>query len=272
MNISEGMSGQIRGWRRWARQLAVCCLALGLLLSTLPAAAAVVDFTVLSVNDFHGSLMASGKNPGIARLATFFSQQRNQNPGGVLLLAGGDMMQGSMESNLVYGASVIDAMNYVRFDGMVLGNHEFDWGIDRLRQRAAEARFPFLAANVVEKAGGQVMDFTQPYHIYDVNGVRVAVIGLTTLETVQTTHPKNVVSLDFLSPAATAGLYVPLVRQQGADVVVLLCHMGGEQTGEGGVSGEIADLALNVDGVDLIISGHSHTVLNGRLNGVPAVS
>jgi 2',3'-cyclic-nucleotide 2'-phosphodiesterase/3'-nucleotidase len=118
------------------RRLALAVVAL-LLAAVLVGAAApqpgIVRLDILAINDFHGALAAADRNPGAAALAAYLKAERAKNPAGTLVLSAGDMFQGSPDSNLLYGKTVVAFMNEVGFDAMALGNHEFDWGLDILR-------------------------------------------------------------------------------------------------------------------------------------------
>jgi 5'-nucleotidase / UDP-sugar diphosphatase len=205
------------------------------------------EIRILHVNDFHGfaapyrPLGSDRLQGGIAYLAARAEVLRREKSS--LLLSAGDMIQGNNWANLFQGASVIELMNAMRFDAMVVGNHEFEFGQEALRQRVAEAKFPLLGANV------EGLNFLKPYVIRNLKGVRVAIIGVVTEETPSSTHPKNVAGLRFLSPIDAAGKYVHELRRK-ADVVVVLSHIG-----------HPADrvLAERVEGIDLIVGGHSHT-------------
>lgn len=215
----------------------------------LPAGAEPVAIRILHVNDFHGFAEpsappgASRKVGGIAWLAGEADRLRTEKP--TLFLAAGDMIQGASWTNLFRGAPVIELMNLMRFDVMVVGNHEFDFGREVLRRRVAEARFPVLGANVVG------LDFLKPFVIENVNGVRVAIIGVVTDETPLSTNPRNVAGLKFFPPVETLATLVPRLRES-ADVVIVLSHVGYQQD---------RLLAECVPGIDLIVGGHSHTRL-----------
>lgn len=202
------------------------------------------------MNDFHG--FAEPYKPfgsdellgGIACLAGRVETLRREKPS--LLLAAGDMIQGNDWANFFQGESVLALMNAMRFDGMVLGNHEFDFGQDVLKQRIAAARFPVLGANV------QGVEGVKPYLIAERAGITVAVIGVVTEETPVSTHPKNVGGLVFMPPAEVLPDYIAELREK-ADLIVVLSHIGYS-----------ADriLAEKVPGIDIIIGGHSHTKLS----------
>lgn len=231
----------------------------------------IVELNVLSVNDFHGALVEAGKNPGIAKLGKYIMEEKCKNSEGTLVLSAGDMFQGSSDSNLLYGKTVIEAMNEIGFDAMVVGNHEFDWGLEILKQRIAQSNFPYLGANVIDKKTGTRVEFLKPYVIFTKKGVKIAVIGLATPETAYKSAPKVVGEFMFADPAQTVLDLLPIVRKK-AEIVIVLSHMGCEvnnNTGE--IIGEAAEFAKNVEGVDLIICGHTHQKIMGKVHGIPVV-
>jgi 2',3'-cyclic-nucleotide 2'-phosphodiesterase (5'-nucleotidase family) len=204
---------------------------------------------ILHVNDFHG--YAEQYRPygseeqcgGAVFLDAKIRALRADPYLPTLLLAAGDMIQGDNWANLFQGRSVVELMNAMAFDGMVIGNHELDFGQAILKQRIEEAGFPVLAANV------RGFPELKPFMIREIGGVKVAVIGLVTEHTPTSTHPANAVGLTFLSPRETLEMYLPELRK-AADVVIALTHLGHD-----------ADryLAAQVQGVDAVIGGHSHT-------------
>jgi 5'-nucleotidase / UDP-sugar diphosphatase len=219
------------------------------ILLAIPAFGAEKTLRILYVNDFHGfaepyqPLGASEPLGGAAYLAGAVDRLRQGWP--TLLLAAGDMIQGNNWANLFQGRSTIELMNAMKFDAMVVGNHEFDYGQEVLQERLREARFPMLGANV------QFLPGLKPYVIKDVQGLRVAIIGVTTTDTPITTHPKNVVGLKF-TPPETAVTEIIKKLPGKADIVVVLSHIGYP---------EDRALAQKVTGIDVIIGGHTHTKL-----------
>ncbi|MDP1604773.1 MAG: 5'-nucleotidase C-terminal domain-containing protein, partial [Legionella sp.] len=211
-----------------------------------PALAAAETLTILHVNDFHGSLQptrAGADRPeegGAARLAALVTTERTS---ATLFLAAGDLMQGTNLSNLFAGRPVIEAFNLMGLDAAAVGNHEFDDGQPALSERAAEARFPFLAANITGDGPWQ------PALIRKVGSLRVAIFGLTTQETPVATHPRNVKGLIFNNAVETARRLVAELRPQ-ADLIVALTHLGVE---------EDEKLAAAAPGIDVIVGGHTHT-------------
>ncbi len=234
----------LRAWR-----LLALVLSMVLWWGLAPVAAGEVTLRILYLNDFHGfaepykPLGSEEALGGMTYLAARVKALRQEKPS--LLLAAGDMIQGDNWANLFQSRSVIELMNAMKFDAMVLGNHEFDFGQAVLKKRLAEARFPVLAANVQGVKG------VKPYIIKKVAGVKVAVVGLTTPDTAVSTHPRNVVGLKFLTPEETLPKYLQKLKGQ-ADIVILLTHLG---------YAEDRELAAKFPSVALIVGGHSHTKL-----------
>jgi len=229
--------------------------------------------SILTVNDFHGTLTGDGKkNPGISKLVSYIKNEEKNNKNGTLILSAGDMFQGSADSNLMYGAPVVTAMNEAGFDAMVLGNHEFDWGLDNLKARIAQSKFPYLGANLIDKATGKTADFVKPYVIVEKNGVKVGIIGIVTPETATKAKPELVAPFEFRDPATVVNALVPEVKAAGADLIVVLSHLGAAQDSKTGeITGEAADMAKAVTGVDAIIAGHTHMTVSGVVNNIPVV-
>ena len=239
---------KISGCGKMKRKIAAIFVLI--ILCFVPAQAREISLRILYVNDFHG-FAEPYKDPGskedlggVATLAGEVNRLRREKP--TLLLAAGDMIQGHSWANLFRGKSSIDLMNRMRFDAMVVGNHEFDFGPDVLKKRIGEARFPVLGANVEGFKDG-----LKPFVIKEFPGFKVAVIGVVTPDTPQATHPKNVQGLKFLPPAATVGKYLPELKEQ-ADLVIVLSHIGYQADRE---------LAAQVPGIPVIVGGHSHTKL-----------
>ena len=225
-------------------------LITGLLLlwvALLVSCAARQEIRILYVNDFHGFALpykpygTDQLEGGLSYLAGRVDELRAEKP--TLLLTAGDMIQGNNWANLFAGKSSIEALNAMNVDAMVVGNHEFDFGQAVLKERIGEARFPILGANVLGFGA------LKPYTVKDLNGASVAVIGVVTGDVPQTTHPKNVVGLQFVAPEDAVGKYIRELRGK-SDVVVVLSHIGYNTD---------MRLAQKVDGIDVIVGGHTHT-------------
>jgi 2',3'-cyclic-nucleotide 2'-phosphodiesterase (5'-nucleotidase family) len=220
---------------------------------------AVEKLTILHINDFHGRVFPIADKPadrakpmgGAAYLAAMIEAEKARNPRGVILLSAGDMFQGTPISDVFHGRPVLEMMNDLHFDAMTLGNHEFDWGRAALAGIIKGAAFPVLSANIVDRAGSYLSG-VRPYIVVERKGVKIAVIGLTTPETPYATKAENVRGLTFLDPAGVLPGLIAEVRRKGADLIVLLTHLG--------LDGDTR-LAASVEGIDVIVGGHSHTVV-----------
>jgi 5'-nucleotidase/UDP-sugar diphosphatase len=190
---------------------------------------------------------------GLPARATLVKQIRKENDH-VLVLDAGDLNTGKAESNFFKAEPDIEGYNYIGYDAMVLGNHEFDNTRHVLRQQMELAHFPFLSANV-KTIDGQYL--TKRYIIKQFDGFKVAIFGLTTKETEIIGNPEHIKGLVFEDEIKVATALVPKLRKQ-ADVVVALVHMGIYQSSRAGSK----RLASEVSGIGLIVDGNTHTRLD----------
>jgi 5'-nucleotidase/UDP-sugar diphosphatase len=235
-------------------------LALGLAVTGF-AEAPKGRLVILHTNDVHGRAVAdpAGKVLGYAAIAQY-KKDLEAAGDSVLLLDAGDASQGTPLVNLSMGKTAIEFMNAAGYDAITPGNHEFDWGLDNARQLAGLADFPMLSANIINHLEG---DLTFVAHkIFDMpNGMKVGVFGLTTPETMTKAHPDKVRGIDFLQGEAlyeVARKQVEELKAAGADIVVLLSHLGMD---EESAPNRSQDVLENATGIDLVIDGHSHTLL-----------
>ena len=244
-------------------------LAFTLFFSTLAFAGEPVEIKVLSLNDFHGALLEQKDTPGAAKLATFLQQERLSNPKGTILVSAGDMFQGSVRSNILRGKPVVDMMNQMGFVAMALGNHEFDWGMDAMREQIQGSHFKWVAANIRDKNTGGSIPNTTPYTIVKANGINVGIIGMTTPETAYTSSIKVVSKFDFIEPKLVLGGVIEDARKAGAQVVIVISHLGSSPGVA--ITGEVVELADFAGSLDAIVSGHTHEKVAGKVNGIPVV-
>jgi 5'-nucleotidase/UDP-sugar diphosphatase len=213
--------------------------------------------TVMHTNDHHGRFWHNSDGEyGMAARKTVVDQIRREvtAAGGYsLLLDGGDVNTGVPESDLQDAVPDFKGMNLLDYQAMAVGNHEFDKPLAVLKMQRDLAKFPMLSANIY--AGGQRM--FAPYKVFDLGGLRVGVMGLTTEDTVRMAHPDNIGKLEFRSVIAEAGKLVPELRRQ-ADVVIAATHMGHYENGRHGTQapGDV-EMARAVPGIDLVVGGHT---------------
>lgn len=229
-------------------------------------------YSFLSTNDFHGQIetgkLVSGKLVGGAAYnMTYINNYKALNPDGTMLFDAGDMMQGTPISTLLWGESTIDVYNEMGYQAAVVGNHEFDWGRTRLLERMEQADFPILAGNIFLEGTDMRPDWAKPTTMFTVKGQQVGVIGVTSQYTPTIVMATAVEGLEFRDPAPIVSQCAAELRAAGADLVIVLAHM--PDVYSGAVTQEMATLGL--PGVDLIISGHSHSGYTGKVNGVPII-
>lgn len=190
------------------------------------------EIVILRTNDEHGHLLpteSGGFVRGGAGLAMADWLGRGYDPriegGKVLLLSGGDNWVGPAISTWFKGEPTIEAMNAMGYAASVIGNHEFDFGQEALRRRQAEARFPYLAANLYREGSEEIADLAQPYVLVEVNGVKVGLIGLALQGTPSVTAASNVAGLTFGDYETALRRWVPIVRQEGAQLILVETHI-----------------------------------------------
>lgn len=236
----------------------------------LPAGDAYKVIDILSINDFHGSLKQNGKNAGIANLVGEIKKAKEANPNTVFVSAG-DLYQGSAESNLLNGKPVVEGLKEAGLVVSAIGNHEYDWGSDKIAGWAKDGGFDWIAANLYDKTTNKIVDYAKPYKIVEVDGVKIGFIGLMTQELPTLAKAEYVANLDIKDPVEILPSVIEEVKAQGAQVVIALAHIGGYQDSKTGeITGEITELA-KVSGLDAIIAGHSHAEVVGSLNNIPIV-
>ncbi len=210
---------------------------------------------MLHTNDIHGHLTAwkgwegDLKDKiivGFGRLPGAVAQARKGTEN-VLLLDAGDLIGDSIIADLTEGKAMVAALNYLKYDAMSIGNHEPDFGMAVLRERMKDAAFTVVAANLVERKGSK--PFAKPYVVKKAGGVAVGILGLAYPKSAWTTAAKNVAEVEFQDPVPAVKHYLPKMRDDGAELVVVLSHLG---------LGGDKFLAKAVEGIDVIVGGHSH--------------
>lgn len=210
-------------------------------------------------NDLHGKFEDGDTHPGVDELTTYLENRREIDEHTVFLSTG-DMWQGGSASNGTHGKIITDWMNYLGFEAMALGNHEFDWGMDVIRENAALAEFPILAINIYDDATGERADFCQPSVMIERGGAKIGIIGAIGD------------CYSSISSAMTKGVHFKVgnaltqlvkdesdrLREAGADIIVYLIHDG--TTYSSLSANEYYDLSLSSGGyVDVVFGGHTHS-------------
>jgi 2',3'-cyclic-nucleotide 2'-phosphodiesterase (5'-nucleotidase family) len=286
---------------RWTLALSAALLTVSC--SSRPSAT-LPSFTlsVIGTNDLHGGVLESNGRGGLALLDGYVHNvraARARDGGAVLLLDGGDLFQGTLESNLNEGEVVIAAYNAIGYDAAAVGNHEFDFGPSgpsvfpqsseddprgALKARASQARFPFLAANIIDKNTGRPVswDHVKPSTMRTVNGVKIGIVGLATTETLGSTLSANTSDLDIAPLAPALEAEAKRLRAEGATMVIATAHAGGRCTKFDNPAdlsscepdAEIFKVARALPSglVDAIVAGHRHEGIAHEVAGIPIIS
>ncbi len=224
----------------------------------MPEDAAAEVLTIYHTNDMHARVVDTddrGHSVGLAEMAAVVKSEKAVHPD-TLWLDAGDTFHGMPRINISRGENMVQLLNRAGLDAAVPGNHDYNYGSERLEELASQLNFPVLSANTVRK--GTWEKVFRDYRIYEMpDGIKVAVFGLTTPETAFKTNPCNVKDIEFLNPVTEARLMVWKLRSR-CDVLVALIHMGLDESSE--FTSE--RIAREVSGIDLMVDGHSHTELS----------
>ena len=258
-----------------------------------------VTLSIVGTTDLHGRVFPRDGHGGLALLGGYLRNlraARAADGGAVLLLDAGDTFQGGVTSDISEGLLVVDAYNALGYDALAVGNHEFEYGaVDTatgpeaadmrgaLKAAAARARFPFLAANVIDTATGRPVAWpnVRPSVIVDAAGLRVGIVGVMTYDGLTRTLAANVGGLDTTALAPTVEREARHLRRRGVDLVLVLAHAGGQcarfddpaDLTSCDDNSEIFRLARSLPPglVDGIVAGHSHRALAHEVAGIPIV-
>jgi 5'-nucleotidase len=265
-----------------------------------------VQVVVVGTTDVHGWFAGHVETPqaggegvlwgGLPALASYVEALRDQNARNVIVVDSGDMFQGTLESNLFEGEAVVRGYNIIGYTAAAVGNHEFDFGpvgpdsvarkpgedpLGALKRNAQLAMFPLLSANMLDRATQKTPTWARPYTMVRVGGAKIGIIGLSTPDTPNVTTAANVISLQFTDPIPATIAAAKALREQGADAVIVIAHMGGRCTDVSNpndthsceVSHEAMEFMDRIpEGViDAFFAGHTHSQMRHYMKGIPVV-
>jgi 5'-nucleotidase len=259
----------------------------------------ITDIQLLGVNDFHGNLepprQVDGRTVGgAAYLASYLNEYEADNPKRTITVHAGDLVGATpLISSYFHDEPTIYAANLMGFDVGTLGNHEFDEGGEEMLRlinggqrddgkqfkdgpdgtpvntsdpNFPGADFPYVAANTVYKDSGRTV--LPPYQVVKRQDIKVGFIEVTTLETPRIVTPDAVAPFRYLDISNTVNRYARRLEAQGVESIVVLAHAGGIQTSAQEATGEIIDETSQMsDAVDVVVAGHTHTMLNNTVDG-----
>ncbi len=241
---------------------------------------------VLFTNDIHGGIdkyEAVFMNPdfppmlgGGGSAATYINSVRaksNRKTRENLLVDAGDFFQGHPIGTMTKGKAIIEYFNMIGYDLSVVGNHEYDILEEELIETYRLAEFPILSCNIVKKGTEELVDYVQPYLIFERMGVKIGIIGITTTDTEKMSYPENIKNVDFLKAKPALEKYVQIVREQNVDLLFVVGHMGlpyypepayqnryhgDEYETQRNWGYDAQELAHEVEGIDVFFGGHMH--------------
>lgn len=229
------------------------------LLSTIFVDAKTIK--IITTGDMHGWMesqaSAHQKIGGAAEMLTNWKYVEKYSQNDTLILSAGDNFTGAAVSSITEGESVVDLMNIMKYDATVVGNHEFDYGADKIAVWQKKAKFDFISANIY-KNDNKASSWQKPYKIFNRDGLKIGVIGLTTTELLYMTN--NATAFNVISYEKILRELVPAIRKEGANVIIVLAHV--EQA-------KLIDLAKSCQDlhIPLYIGGHSHEFAQRYSNG-----
>jgi len=273
--------------------------------SVPPPPAGPVHVVLVGTTDVHGWFNGHVETPpgggegvlwgGLPAFAAYVEALREKHPGRVIVVDAGDMWQGTLESNMFEGEAMVRGYNMIGYAAAAVGNHEFDYGpagpdaiartegqdeLGAVKRNAQIATFPFLSANMLEKATRRTPDWVERYTIVRAGAARVGIIGLSTPDTPNVTMASNVVDLMFTDPVSATVRTAAELRALGVDAVVVVAHMGGRCAKLHDPS-DLASCEPNHEAMELLeklpagtidayFAGHTHSQMRHYVNGVPA--
>lgn len=223
------------------------------------------------INDFHGAILRDDNRIGLDYIGNLIDAKRKENKD-IILLAGGDMLQGSALSNYFYGRSTIELMSMMGFDAMVVGNHEFDWGLEKVTQyfdgneSNGEATFPLLANNIFKKGTENLPDYILPYTILDKGGIKVGVIGTIGEGLESSITASRVRDYVFTDPIYRVQQSTRYLRDtEKVDFVIVVNHGDNES-----LDHQLTRLSGS-ERIDAVLNAHSHSSYERVVNGKPVM-
>jgi len=231
---------------------------------SVPTLSEPVTVNVYAVNDFHGAIL-EGMNGryyegGLAKVFGYLKQQKDKDPEHTIIISSGDMFQGSLESNLSYGNIIVETMNYVGFSAYTLGNHDFDYGLDKLYDNIELANFPFLAGNIVNYKDRTDWDKVNGSVVLDLPECKVGIIGNIGYGQTTSIISTVVEDLYFDNPTSYIKKESDLLKKKGCKLIISSVHDGIDEVNQYG------DLSSYINGM---FCGHTHSAQRRTLHNTP---
>lgn len=246
-----------------ARGIKFYCL-LTFFFFSLVFSASAAEFILFHTSDVHGAINAHpdpvaktdprplmGGYAVLQNLIDSYKSNPENADARIMYFDSGDFFQGTPIVDRTKGAVMIDMLNRLRVAAVTIGNHEFDYSYPNLVEQMEKRDFPVVCCNVFEKANGRLLRFAQPYTVFSHKNRKIGVIGVDTPETATISFEKNVKDVVFADPTPILPPLIKKLRKGGADFIILLSHLGFDAD---------VKLAAQVEGIDLILGGHTHAL------------
>ncbi|MEQ8173100.1 MAG: bifunctional UDP-sugar hydrolase/5'-nucleotidase [Candidatus Eremiobacterota bacterium] len=221
----------------------------------------IKDVNIIYTGDIHGAITPMpdkeyGVIGGVSNMAHVINKLKKEDNWKYALVDAGDWSQGSLESNMNRGKTMLEVMDSIGYDAVEIGNHEFDWGRESLDELISKTKVPLVGANIL-KEDGTLLDNVKPYVIKEINGVKVGMLGVLADTIREEGDPRKVEGLTFSNTIETTKKYISELKSGGVDLVVVLSHEGDEY------DRKLASELSNV----IIVGGHSHNQTIEEVNG-----
>ncbi len=231
----------------------------------------VINFFYL--NDLHGALLEGTGEMGMARIGNFLIDEKENHPDRTVILGGGDMVQGTLSSNYFYGENTTRIMDEVGFDATVIGNHEFDWGLEMVsryytgeHEGVYQAQHKMLGANVFYEGGETIPDGIEPYMILERQGLNIGVIGTMGYGLESSILASMVEGYYFADPVPIIEEYSQYLRsEKDADIVIVISHDSGSD-----LNYPLSQFDENAR-IDAVFNGHSHRTETDKIGSMPTI-
>ena len=214
---------------------------------------------IYAINDFHGALLKDDSNGfmGFSRIANYLKNNDSTNEH--VAIASGDIFQGELLSNYYYGEPIIEVMNHLEFDAFVLGNHEFDWGIEEVTKyfdpayEGLKANFDLLGANVIDKQTNEIIEFVKPYTIVNKNDLKIGIIGVMGDGLETSISGDKIQNYQFTDAFTAIKKYSRILRaEENVDVIIVSVHGANSSLNQ-----SVASLS-GLEHVDAMFNAHTH--------------
>ena len=218
-----------------------------------------VDLRIIHLNDIHGniepqvekSITPQGQVGGLSYMGSVVKAIKMDDPESLLINAG-DIVQGSFESEVSHGKPIMEVMNYLNFDAVELGNHDFANGRNSLKELINGIDAPLLGANIIDINTSKPIEGVESSVIRELKGLKIGIIGVDTPKTVEYVQPEKIEGMTFRKPEDIVRKQVQELKDKGVNLIIVTSHLGLKEDKE---------LAQNVPGIDIIVGGHTHSAL-----------